>query len=112
MSSMYESVQYHGQCVQEHTASQLDVQECTVSWPGCTGAHGIIASMYKSIKYCGKHIQKYTVLWQAHKTKHNIMANLYKSTDYYCQLVQEHTASRPAYSSVYRCLQISEHTAS
>jgi len=52
-----------------------------------------MVSMYKGIKYCGKHKQKYILLWQAHTTKHCIMAIMYKSEDYYCQHVQEHTAS-------------------
>jgi len=59
-----------------------------------------MASMYKSIKYCGKHKQKYILLWQAHTTKHSIMAIMYKSKDYYCQHVQEHTASWPTCTSI------------
>ena len=101
MTSMYKSVQYHGQCVQEQTAS----------WLACTPLYSTVASTYRSIQYCGKHMQEYTVLWQAHTeytilwqahtTKHSIMASMYKSADHHCQHVQEHTASWLACTRVY-----------
>lgn len=82
MESMYKSIQYH---------STQQVQEQAASWLACTGVYSImtsvyrrhsnVTSMYKSIRYCGKHIQECS-----------LMTSIYKSTDHHCKHVQEHTA--------------------
>jgi len=50
MATVYRSAQQH----------DWHVQECTVSWPVCIGAHSIMTSMYTSVQYRGLCVQEYT----------------------------------------------------
>jgi hypothetical protein len=90
MTSMYKSVQYHGQCVQEHTAS----------WLAFTGVYSIMASVYRSTQHHDQHVQECTVSWPVCTGAHSIMATIYKSILYHGRCVQEHTASWPACTRV------------
>jgi len=47
---LYRSTQHH----------DYNVQESTVSWPVCTGAHCIMTSIYKRVQYHGQCVQEHT----------------------------------------------------